>query len=47
MGAATVGVLYFVGNKDFMGFVVMFLILFVTTGVGQRLDLPDDPVDLP
>ncbi len=35
MGAATVGVLYFVGVKDFTGFLAMFLILFVTTGVGN------------
>jgi NNP family nitrate/nitrite transporter-like MFS transporter len=35
MGAATIGVLYFVGIKDFTGFVVMFLILFVTTGIGN------------
>src|SRR5437870_7997006 len=35
MGAATVGVMYFVGTKDFAGFLVMFLILFVTTGVGN------------
>ena len=35
MGAATIGVLYFVGIKDFTGFVGMFLILFVTTGVGN------------
>src|SRR5580698_726767 len=35
MGAATVGVLYFVGIKDFTGFLVMFLILFVTTGIGN------------
>jgi NNP family nitrate/nitrite transporter-like MFS transporter len=35
MAAATIGVLYFVGNKDFMGFLVMFLILFVTTGIGN------------
>jgi NNP family nitrate/nitrite transporter-like MFS transporter len=35
MGAATIGVLYFVENKDFIGFVAMFLILFVTTGVGN------------
>ena len=35
MAAATVGVLYFVGNKDFAGFLAMFLILFVTTGVGN------------
>src|SRR5215475_8649946 len=35
MAAATIGVLYFVGAKDFTGFLVMFLILFVTTGVGN------------
>jgi NNP family nitrate/nitrite transporter-like MFS transporter len=35
MGAATIGVLYFVGVKDFAGFLVMFLILFVTTGIGN------------
>jgi MFS transporter, NNP family, nitrate/nitrite transporter len=35
MAAATVGVLYFVGNKDFTGFLAMFLILFVTTGIGN------------
>jgi NNP family nitrate/nitrite transporter-like MFS transporter len=35
MGAATIGVLYFEGIKDFAGFLVMFLILFVTTGVGN------------
>jgi NNP family nitrate/nitrite transporter-like MFS transporter len=35
MAAATIGVLYFVGAKDFVGFLVMFLILFVTTGVGN------------
>src|SRR5947199_143046 len=35
MGAATTGVLYFVGTKEFTGFLVMFLILFVTTGVGN------------
>jgi NNP family nitrate/nitrite transporter-like MFS transporter len=35
MGAATIGVLYFVEIKDFTGFLVMFLILFVTTGVGN------------
>jgi NNP family nitrate/nitrite transporter-like MFS transporter len=35
MGAATVGVLYFVGIKDFTGFLVMFLVLFVTTGIGN------------
>ena len=35
MGAATIGVLYFVGTKDFAGFLAMFLILFVTTGIGN------------
>ncbi|MGZ5871277.1 MAG: MFS transporter [Bradyrhizobium sp.] len=35
MAAATIGVLYFVGIKDFTGFLVMFLILFVTTGIGN------------
>ena len=35
MAAATVGVLYFVGHKDFIGFLSMFLILFVTTGIGN------------
>ena len=33
--AATIGVLYFVGVKDFTGFLVMFLILFATTGIGN------------
>ncbi len=35
MGAATIGVMYFVEIKDFTGFLVMFLILFVTTGIGN------------
>src|SRR6202000_207816 len=35
MAAATIGVIYFVGAKDFTGFLVMFLILFVTTGIGN------------
>src|SRR5271155_911214 len=35
MAAATIGVLYFVGIEDFTGFLVMFLILFVTTGIGN------------
>jgi MFS transporter, NNP family, nitrate/nitrite transporter len=35
MAAATIGVLYFVGIKDFAGFIAMFLILFVTTGIGN------------
>jgi NNP family nitrate/nitrite transporter-like MFS transporter len=35
MGAATIGVLYFVGIKDFTGFLAMFLVLFITTGIGN------------
>jgi NNP family nitrate/nitrite transporter-like MFS transporter len=35
MAAATVGVMHFVGIKDFAGFLAMFLILFVTTGIGN------------
>src|SRR3569833_1249688 len=35
MVAATVGVLYFVGVKDFSGFLISFLILFGTTGIGN------------
>ena len=35
MGAATVGVIYFVDIKNFAGFLTMFLTLFVTTGVGN------------
>jgi len=35
MGAATIGVLYFVNIKDFSGFLTMFLILFVTAGIGN------------
>jgi NNP family nitrate/nitrite transporter-like MFS transporter len=35
MGAATVGVLYFVEVKEFTGFLTCFLVLFVTTGVGN------------
>ena len=35
MGAATIGVVYFVEMKDFAGFLAMFLILFITTGVGN------------
>src|SRR5215831_5068887 len=35
MGAATIGVMYFVNIKDFTGFLAMFLILFVTTGIGN------------
>jgi NNP family nitrate/nitrite transporter-like MFS transporter len=35
MAGATIGVLYFVNIKEFGGFLVMFLILFVTTGIGN------------
>jgi NNP family nitrate/nitrite transporter-like MFS transporter len=35
MAAATIGVLYFVGAKDFAGFLVSFLVLFATTGFGN------------
>jgi MFS transporter, NNP family, nitrate/nitrite transporter len=35
MGAATIGVLHFIGVKDFAGFLAMFLVLFVTTGIGN------------
>jgi NNP family nitrate/nitrite transporter-like MFS transporter len=35
MGAATTGVLHYIDNKSFAGFLVMFLILFVTTGIGN------------
>jgi len=35
MGAATIGVMYFVEIKDFTGFLAMFLILFITTGIGN------------
>jgi MFS transporter, NNP family, nitrate/nitrite transporter len=35
MAAATIGVMYFVEQKEFAGFLAMFLILFVTTGVGN------------
>jgi MFS transporter, NNP family, nitrate/nitrite transporter len=35
MGAATIGVMYFVEIKEFYGFLAMFLILFVTTGIGN------------
>jgi MFS transporter, NNP family, nitrate/nitrite transporter len=35
MAAATVGVMYFIDIKSFVGFLTMFLILFVTTGVGN------------
>jgi NNP family nitrate/nitrite transporter-like MFS transporter len=35
MGAATIGVMYFVDMKNFAGFLVSFLVVFVTTGVGN------------
>src|SRR5471030_2165048 len=35
MAVATVGVMYFIDIKSFEGFLAMFLILFVTTGVGN------------
>ena len=35
MGAATIGVMYFVEVKEFAGFLAMFLVLFVTTGIGN------------
>jgi NNP family nitrate/nitrite transporter-like MFS transporter len=35
MGLATLGVIYFVDIKSFPGFLAMFLVLFVTTGIGN------------
>ncbi len=35
MGAATIGVMYFINVKDFSGFLAMFLVLFVATGIGN------------
>lgn len=35
MGAATIGVMYFVEVREFSGFLAMFLILFVATGIGN------------
>jgi MFS transporter, NNP family, nitrate/nitrite transporter len=35
MGAATIGVLYFVDIENFAGFLAMFLIVFVATGIGN------------
>jgi len=35
MGAATIGVMYFIDVKDFAGFLALFLVLFVTTGIGN------------
>ncbi|MBV8392087.1 MAG: MFS transporter, partial [Alphaproteobacteria bacterium] len=35
MAIATLGVMYFINIKSFEGFLAMFLILFVTTGIGN------------
>ncbi len=35
MGTATIGVMHYVETKNFAGFLAMFLILFITTGVGN------------
>src|SRR6478736_2160865 len=35
MAAATIGVMYFIEVKSFAGFLAMFLVLFVTTGIGN------------
>jgi MFS transporter, NNP family, nitrate/nitrite transporter len=35
MGVATVGVMYYVDIKSFPGFLTMFLVLFVATGIGN------------
>ncbi|HEY3910814.1 MAG TPA: MFS transporter [Stellaceae bacterium] len=35
MGMATIGVMHFVDTKGFAGFLAMFLILFVATGIGN------------
>jgi NNP family nitrate/nitrite transporter-like MFS transporter len=35
MAAATIGVMYFIEIKSFAGFLAMFLVLFVTTGIGN------------
>src|SRR6201987_4805549 len=35
MGPATIGVMYFVDVKSFEGFLATFLVLFVTTGIGN------------
>ncbi len=35
MALATAGVIHFLGSKSFAGFLSMFLVLFVTTGVGN------------
>ncbi len=46
MGAATIGVMYFVDIKDFAGFLAMFLDPFRHDRHRQRLDLSNDSVDL-
>jgi MFS transporter, NNP family, nitrate/nitrite transporter len=35
MGGATMGVMYYVDIKSFPGFLAMFLVLFITTGIGN------------
>ena len=35
MAAATIGVLHFLDSKEFVGFLASFLVLFITTGVGN------------
>jgi len=35
IGGATIGVIYYVDIKSFAGFLAMFLVLFVTTGIGN------------
>ena len=47
MSAAAIGVMHYVDIKSFSGFLVMFLILFVTTGIGNGATFPNDPLDLP
>ena len=47
MAAATIGVLYFVGIKDFTGFLVLVPDPVRQHRLRQRLDLPHDPLDLP
>ena len=45
MGAATIGVMYFIEVKNFAGFLAMFLDDVRRHRHRQRLDLPHDPVD--
>jgi MFS transporter, NNP family, nitrate/nitrite transporter len=35
MGGATIGAMYFISTRDFSGFLATFLILFITTGIGN------------